>query len=174
MDFSLRGVFGTATRKPLFSGFGPGPWLCENTTPVVPDTCHGARNRYIRQLPRHLVLDTFSMKSHRGQDSRSQVRFVTLFSRKFTLKRTAFRNSIFREIYKNVVFSRFSAFLVLLQGPRSAPRAPPRAALPCRPSPPRVSPGGLADLATFVSLLVVSLPPPCPPALKITIWASSG
>ena len=82
MDFGVRGVFGTAARKPTLSGFGPGPWRCENTTPVVPDACHGARTRYIRQLPRELVLDTFSMKSQRGQDPRNQVRFVALFLKK--------------------------------------------------------------------------------------------
>ena len=82
MDFGVRGVLGTDARKPTFSGFGPGPWRCENTTPVVPDACHGARTRYIRQLPRELVLDTFSMKSQRGQDYRNQVRFVALFLKK--------------------------------------------------------------------------------------------
>ena len=59
MDFGARGVFGTAARKPTLSGFGPGPWRCENTTPAVGYACHGARTRYIRQLPRDIVLDTF-------------------------------------------------------------------------------------------------------------------
>ena len=79
VDFGARGVFGTGARKPTFSGFDPGPWRCENTTPVVRDACHGARTRYIRQLPRELVLGTLSMKSQRGQDARNQVRFVALF-----------------------------------------------------------------------------------------------
>ena len=82
MDFGIRGVLGTDARKPTFSGFGPGPWRCENTTPVVRDACHGARTRYIRQLPQELVLGTFSMKSQRGQDPRNQVRFVALFLKK--------------------------------------------------------------------------------------------
>ena len=79
VDFGARGVFGTGTRKPTFSDFGPGAWRCENTTPVVRDACHGARTRYIRELARELVLGTFSMKSQRGQDPRNQVGFVPLF-----------------------------------------------------------------------------------------------
>ena len=71
-----RGVFGTSARKLMFSGFDPGPWRCENTTPVFRDACHGARTRYIRELPREIVLGTFYMKSQGSQDPRNQVRFV--------------------------------------------------------------------------------------------------
>lgn len=82
MDFGARGAFGTAARKPTLSGLGPGPWRCENTTPAVRYACQGARTRYIRQLPQDIVLDTFSMKSQRGQDPLNQVRFVTHFSQR--------------------------------------------------------------------------------------------
>ena len=73
VDFGARGMFGTDARKHTFSGCGPGPWRCENTTPVVRDACHGARTKYIRQLPRELVLGTFSMIT-----ARPRPRFVAL------------------------------------------------------------------------------------------------